>query len=146
MGTPNEARKYFAPFYCSICQMTLEMGLTGKLDGLSGYMTTALCDTLRAASQNWRAGVGNRADVGCEGVLGGRGPVDEGGADDGTDGGVRERVVGVSERAEDLHDHEQPFPCVVARESLRQQRREPRGLLVGDRHDRLLPPLNIEAM
>ena len=40
--------------------MTLEMGLTGKLDGLSAYMTTALCDTQRAASQNWRAGVGNR--------------------------------------------------------------------------------------
>ena len=60
MGTPNEARKYFPPFYCSLCQMTLEMGLTGMLDGLSGYMTTALCDTLRAASQNWRAGVGNR--------------------------------------------------------------------------------------
>lgn len=59
MGTPNEARKYFPPFYCSICQMTLEMGLTGMLEGLSGYMTTALCDTLRAASQNWRAGVGN---------------------------------------------------------------------------------------
>ena len=59
MGAPNEARKYFPPFYCSICQMTLEMGLTGMLDGLSGYMTTALCDTLRAASQNWRAGVGN---------------------------------------------------------------------------------------
>ena len=59
MGAPNEARKYFPPFYCSICQMTLEMGLTGKLEGLSGYMTTALCDTQRAASQNWRAGVGN---------------------------------------------------------------------------------------
>ena len=59
MGSANEARKYFPPFYCSICQMTLEMGLTGKLDGLAGYMTTALCDTQRAASQNWRAGVGN---------------------------------------------------------------------------------------
>lgn len=59
MGTANEARKYFPPFYCSLCQMTLEMGLTGKLAGLSGYMTTALCDTQRAASQNWRAGVGN---------------------------------------------------------------------------------------
>ena len=58
-GTPNEARKYFPPFYCSLCQMTLEMGLTGKLDGLSGYMTAALCDTQRAFSQNWRAGVGN---------------------------------------------------------------------------------------
>ena len=78
MGAPNEARKYFPPFYCSICQMTLEMGLTGKLEGLSGYMTTALCDTQRAASQNWRAGVGNaipliyvsqpqnrKADFGC---------------------------------------------------------------------------------
>lgn len=59
VGTANEARKYFPPFYCSLCQMTLEMGLTGALDDLSGYMTTALCDTLRAASQNWRAGVGN---------------------------------------------------------------------------------------
>ena len=59
-GAANEARKYFPPFYCSLCQMTLEMGLTGKLDGLSGYMTSALCDTQRAASQNWRAGVGNR--------------------------------------------------------------------------------------
>ena len=59
MGAANEARKYFPPFYCSLCQTTLEMGLTGKLDGLSGYMTAALCDTQRAASQNWRAGVGN---------------------------------------------------------------------------------------
>ncbi|MBQ9042014.1 MAG: 2-hydroxyacyl-CoA dehydratase [Eggerthellaceae bacterium] len=59
MGTPNEARKYFPPFYCSICQTTLEMALVGMLDGLSGYMTTALCDTQRAASQNWRAAVGN---------------------------------------------------------------------------------------
>ena len=60
MGEAREARKYFPPFYCSLCQMTLEMGLTGMLDGLSGYMTSALCDTQRAASQNWRAGVGNR--------------------------------------------------------------------------------------
>ena len=60
MGAANEARKYFPPFYCSLCQTTLEMGLTGMLDGLSAYMTTALCDTQRAASQNWRAGVGNR--------------------------------------------------------------------------------------
>ncbi len=60
MGTPTEARKYFPPFYCSLCQTTLEMALSGMLDGLSGYMTTALCDTQRAASQNWRAAVGNK--------------------------------------------------------------------------------------
>ena len=59
MGAANEARKYFPPFYCSLCQMTLEMGLSGELNGLSGYMMTALCDTQRAMSQNWRAGVRN---------------------------------------------------------------------------------------
>ncbi len=59
VGTAKEAKRFFPPFYCSICQMTLEMGLTGALDSLSGFMTTTLCDTLRAASQNWRAGVEN---------------------------------------------------------------------------------------
>lgn len=52
-----EAKKYFPPFYCSICQTTLEMGLAHKLDKLSGIMITGLCDTLRAFSQNWKAGV-----------------------------------------------------------------------------------------
>lgn len=58
MGTASEARKYFPPFYCSICQMTLEMGLSHELDGLSGLMVTSLCDTLRGFSQNFRVGVG----------------------------------------------------------------------------------------
>ena len=57
VGPSIEAKRYFAPFYCSICQMTLEMGLTHKLDKLSGIMLTGLCDTLRAASQNFKAGV-----------------------------------------------------------------------------------------
>lgn len=57
MGTANEARKYFAPFYCSICQMTLEMGLNHELDKLSALMVSALCDTLRGFSQNFRVGV-----------------------------------------------------------------------------------------
>ncbi len=57
MGTATEARKYFPPFYCSICQMTLEMGLNHELDKLSGYMTSALCDTQRGFSQNFRVGV-----------------------------------------------------------------------------------------
>lgn len=60
VGTASEATKYFPPFYCSICQMTLEMGLTGKLDKLSAMMITGLCDNLRPFSQNWSAGVGNR--------------------------------------------------------------------------------------
>lgn len=60
VGQSVEAKKYFPPFYCSIAQMTLEMGMTGKLDMLSGVVITGICDTLRAASQNWRAAVGNK--------------------------------------------------------------------------------------
>ena len=60
VGPAVEAKKYFPPFYCSICQMTLEMGLTGKLDKLSGMMITGLCDNLRPFSQNWSAGVGSK--------------------------------------------------------------------------------------
>ncbi len=57
IGTASEARKYFAPFYCSICQMTLEMGLNHELDKLSALMVSGLCDTLRGFSQNFRVGV-----------------------------------------------------------------------------------------
>ncbi len=57
VGQAIEARQYFPPFYCSICQMSLEMGLTHKLDQLSGMMITTLCDTLKAFTQNWKAGV-----------------------------------------------------------------------------------------
>lgn len=57
VGAAVEAKKYFPPFYCSICQMTLEMGLNHQLDALSGMMVTGLCDTLRAFSQNFKAGV-----------------------------------------------------------------------------------------
>ncbi len=60
VGSSDNAKKYFPPFYCSICQMTLEMGMTGKLNGLSGMMITGLCDTLRAFSQNWVAAMGTK--------------------------------------------------------------------------------------
>ena len=63
VGTAVDAKKYFPPFYCSICQMTLEMGLNGKLDKLSGMMITGICDTLRAYSQNWKAGMGNKVPM-----------------------------------------------------------------------------------
>lgn len=57
IGTTDKAKKYFPPFYCSICQMSLEMGLNKTLEGLSGMMVTTLCDTLKAYGQNWKAGV-----------------------------------------------------------------------------------------
>ena len=63
VGPSAEAKKYFPPFYCSIAQMTLEMGMTGVLDKLSGMMITGLCDTLRALSQNWKAAMGNKVPM-----------------------------------------------------------------------------------
>lgn len=56
-GTISAAKEYFATFYCSIAQMNLEMGLTGKLKGLSGVIVPSLCDTLRPLSQNFRVAV-----------------------------------------------------------------------------------------
>lgn len=63
VGSADAAKKYFPPFYCSICQMTLEMGIKGMLDKLSGMMITGLCDTLRASSQNWKAAMGNKVPM-----------------------------------------------------------------------------------
>lgn len=63
VGSADEAKKYYPPFYCSICQMTLEMGLKGILDKLSGMMITGICDTLRASSQNWKAAMGNKVPL-----------------------------------------------------------------------------------
>jgi len=57
VGAAEGARKYFPPFYCSIVQTTLEMGMDGTLDKLCGLMTSGLCDTLRGASQNYKVGM-----------------------------------------------------------------------------------------
>lgn len=62
-GSADEARKYFPPFYCSLCQMSLEMGLNHSLDKLSGLMSSALCDTLKCFTQNWQAGNGQRVPL-----------------------------------------------------------------------------------
>jgi len=53
-GVIKSANQYFAPFYCTICQLGLEMGLSGKFDRLSGVIAPTLCDTLRPFSQNFR--------------------------------------------------------------------------------------------
>lgn len=53
----SEAKKYFAPFYCSIVQSSLEMGLRGELNGLSAVLVPILCDTLKCLGQNWKVGV-----------------------------------------------------------------------------------------
>lgn len=53
----REASRYFPTFICSVLQTALELGLQGKLDGLSGMMIPALCDSLKCMGQNWKAGV-----------------------------------------------------------------------------------------
>jgi bcr-type benzoyl-CoA reductase subunit C len=56
-GTINAAKKYFAPFYCTIAQMGLELALNGKLDKLSGVIVPSMCDTLRPLTQNFRSAI-----------------------------------------------------------------------------------------
>lgn len=59
LGNPNKAKEYFAPFYCSLVQMNMEMALNGDLQKLSGVVHTTLCDTLRPGSQNFRVAMEN---------------------------------------------------------------------------------------
>jgi bcr-type benzoyl-CoA reductase subunit C len=51
------AKEYFPSFYCTIAQLNLEMGLTGALKGLSGVISSSMCDTLRPLTQNFRVAV-----------------------------------------------------------------------------------------
>jgi len=53
-GTISAAKEYFAPFYCTIAQMGLELSLNGALDGLSGVLMSSMCDTLRPLTQNFQ--------------------------------------------------------------------------------------------
>jgi bcr-type benzoyl-CoA reductase subunit C len=56
-GNISAASKYFPTFYCTIAQMSLELGLTGKLKELSGVIIPTLCDTLRPLSQNFKVAI-----------------------------------------------------------------------------------------
>jgi len=53
-GTVRAAKEYFAPFYCTIAQMGLELSLNGVLNGLSGVIMSSMCDTLRPLTQNFQ--------------------------------------------------------------------------------------------
>ena len=44
---PQVAGKYAPIFTCSILRSCLELGMTGKYDGLSAVMMPILCDTFR---------------------------------------------------------------------------------------------------
>ena len=53
----NESKRYFPAFICSILHTTLEMGLQGKLNDLSGIMIPISCDSLKGMGANWQYGV-----------------------------------------------------------------------------------------
>lgn len=57
--TPTVAGKYNPIFTCSIMRSCLELGMTGKYDGLSCVVMPILCDTFRGMSAAWRVAVPN---------------------------------------------------------------------------------------
>ena len=59
----NLSKRYYPAFYCSLVHTTLEMGLRGDLDALSGIMIPISCDTLKGMAANWQYGVGEKIPV-----------------------------------------------------------------------------------
>lgn len=53
----NESKRYFPAFICSILHTTLELGLKGELNDLSGIMIPISCDSLKGMGANWQYGV-----------------------------------------------------------------------------------------
>ena len=59
----NDSKRYFPAFICSILHTTLEMGIHGQLDDLSGIMIPICCDSLKGMGANWDYGVGKKVPV-----------------------------------------------------------------------------------
>lgn len=53
----SEAKRYFPAFICSLLQTALELGIRGKLDGLSAIIAPLSCDSLKCFGPNWKAAV-----------------------------------------------------------------------------------------
>lgn len=53
----SSAKKYFPSFICSILQTSLELGIKGAFNDLSGIIIPANCDPLRTMGQNWKVAV-----------------------------------------------------------------------------------------
>ena len=59
----SQSKRYYPAFYCSLLHTTLEMGLRGELDALSGIMIPISCDSLKGMAANWAYGVGPKVPV-----------------------------------------------------------------------------------
>ena len=55
----DQSRRYYPAFICSILHSALELGITGKLEGLSAIMIPISCDSLKGMGANWEASVKN---------------------------------------------------------------------------------------
>ncbi|MCD1147942.1 2-hydroxyacyl-CoA dehydratase family protein [Peptoniphilus sp. KCTC 25270] len=56
-GEVTLAKEYFPAFYASIVLRTMDLGLEGKLNKLSGMLITNLSDGLKGLSQNWKRAI-----------------------------------------------------------------------------------------
>lgn len=56
-GEINLAKEYFPAFYASIILRTMDLGLEGKCNKLSGMIITDLSDGMKGLSQNWKRAV-----------------------------------------------------------------------------------------
>ena len=59
----NASKRYYPAFICSLLHTVLELGLTGKLNGLSAIMVPICCDSLKGFGANWKYGVGESIPV-----------------------------------------------------------------------------------
>lgn len=53
----QESKKYFPAFICSIVQSLVELGIQGTYEGASAIVIPSLCDSLKAAGENWKYAV-----------------------------------------------------------------------------------------
>lgn len=58
-GDVTLSKEYFPAFYASPILRTMDLGLEGKLDKMSGMILPGLSDGLKGLSQNWRRAVKN---------------------------------------------------------------------------------------
>lgn len=56
-GEVGPSKEYFPAFYASVILRTMDLGLEGKLDKLSGMVITNLSDGLKGFSQNWKRAI-----------------------------------------------------------------------------------------
>lgn len=53
----KNSKLYFPAFICSVLQSTIELGIAGTYNKLSGIMIPVLCDSLKCMTQNFRCAV-----------------------------------------------------------------------------------------